>query len=146
MTKVQDTQDERIRAILGDDEGIDRNAAAERFYDHLKAHLQLPAEVKGSEDFRWEEPYVFGARSKQEYQQLKKTQPSYRDRYQLLGIERGVVSEWMLYAGEDIAARVRRVGDGKEFCLGLGELEATDKKSPNHQLLDDYAVWFVNNR
>ncbi len=146
MTRVQDTQDERIRAIVGDDEGSDFSASAGRFYEHLRAHLLLPAEVKGGEDFRWEEPYVFGARSKQEYQQLKKTQPSYRDRYQLLRIERGVVSEWMLYAGEDIAAHVRRVSDDKEFCLGLAELEATDKRAPNYQLLHDYAVWFVNNR
>jgi hypothetical protein len=47
---------------------------------------------------------------------------------------------------EDIAAHVRRISDGKKFVLGLAELEATDKKSPNFQLLDDYAVWFVNNR
>jgi hypothetical protein len=44
------------------------------------------------------------------------------------------------------AAHVKRIKDGKEFVLGLAELKATDKKSANHQLLDDYAVWFVNNR
>jgi hypothetical protein len=56
------------------------------------------------------------------------------------------MSEWMMFGGEDIAAHVRRKSDGKEFGLGLAELEAVNKKSRNYQLLDDYAVWFVNNR
>jgi hypothetical protein len=47
---------------------------------------------------------------------------------------------------EDIVAHVRRKGDGKEFDLGLAEIRATDKKSSNFQLIDDYAVWLVNNR
>ena len=51
-----------------------------------------------------------------------------------------------MFGGEDIGAHVRRKSDGKEFWLGLAELKAVDKKSANHQLLDDYAVWFVNNR
>ena len=36
--------------------------------------------------------------------------------------------------------------DGKEFDLGLAELGVTDKKSSNFQLVDDFAVWLVNNR
>lgn len=28
----------------------------------------------------------------------------------------------------------------------LAELQVTDKKSPNFRLVDDYAVWLVNNR
>ena len=47
---------------------------------------------------------------------------------------------------EDIVAHVRRKSDGKEFDLGLAELQVTDKKSRNFQLIDDYAVWLVNNR
>ena len=39
---------------------------------------------------------------------------------------------------------VRRISAGKEFVLGLSELEATDDTSPNAQMLDDYSVWFVN--
>jgi len=69
------------------------------------------------EDFDWEEPYIFGVRPEQEYRQLKKMQPSYRDRYQLFGIERDACSEWAL-SDEDIVARVRRLSDGKEFNLG----------------------------
>ena len=36
--------------------------------------------------------------------------------------------------------------DGKEFILGLAELEATDKKSDNYRLLDDFSVFLVNSR
>ncbi len=50
-----------------------------------------------------------------------------------------------MYA-EDIVAHVRRKSDDNEFDLGLSEFEATDKNSPNFQLVDDYAAWLVNNR
>ena len=52
----------------------------------------------------------------------------------------------MLFPGEDIAAHVRRRSDGKEFWLGVAELRATDEKSQDCQLLDDYSVWFVDHR
>ena len=101
--------------------------------------------MTGTEDFRWEEPYVLGGWNPQEYKRLKKTQPSYTDKYDLLDIEQGWRSEWMMFS-EDIVANVRRKSDGKQFDLGLAELRVTDEKSPNFQLLDDYAVWLVNNR
>lgn len=149
MTKTMrhgQKQDERIRAILGEDEGKDFKDFVRTFFEHLRAHLQLPAEVTGMEDFRWEEPYVFGDRPRRDYARLRKIRPSFRDRYLLLDIEMDVISEWMLYAGEDISAHVRRIGDGMEFHLGLSELKATDKKSSAYQQLDDYAVWFANAR
>ena len=135
-----DEQDKRIETILGNSDGIGFDKAVGIFYEYLKPHLQLLVEVTGIEDFRWEEPYILGGWSKRQYEQLKKTQPSYRDRYQLLGIERGTASEWMLFAGKDIAAHVRRVSDSKEFYLGLAELKVADKKSPNYQIIDDYAL------
>jgi hypothetical protein len=144
--KSEDIQDNRIRAILGDEEEPVSEEAVKRFYEHLKKNLQLPCEVTGIEDFRWEEAYVIGPGNEEEYKRLKKIQPSYKDRYDLLEIDPDAVSEWILFAGEDIGALVRRKSDGRRFCLGLAELEATDRKSANYQLLDDYAVWFVNNR
>ncbi|MDZ7620140.1 MAG: hypothetical protein U1E05_24325 [Patescibacteria group bacterium] len=140
-----DEQMKRWDAILGDAaEGV-QDETVEVFFKYLKDNLRLPCEVMGSEDFRWEERYVFGGWSPTEYKRLKKTQPSYTDKYELLELERGWRSEWMLF-DEDIVAHVKRKSDGKEFALGLAELEATNKKSRNFQLIDDYAVWLVNNR
>lgn len=141
-----DVQNARIERILGDDDGPTAEDCIDRFYEHLKSSLQLPCIVTGIEDFRWEEIYVIGPGDPKEYKQLRVNQPSYQDKYELLAIEREAWSEWMMFRGEDLAGRVRRQSDGKEFILGLAEIEAVDKKSKNRQLLDDYAVWFVNNR
>jgi len=139
-----DEQMKRCEAIIGDTVETQKEAI-EAFFQHLKANLQLPCEVAGTEDFRWEEPYVIGGWSQQEYKRLKKTQPSYTDKFELLDIEQGWRSEWMMFE-EDIIAKVRRKNDGNEFDLGLAELRATDEKSPSFQLIDDYAVWLVNSR
>src|SRR5439155_20756979 len=73
-----------------------------------------------------------------EYKRLRKHQPSYQDKYDLLAIEKGVFSEWMLFRGYDIGAHVRRKSDGKEFWLGLAELKAVAPKSPAAQMLHDF--------
>jgi hypothetical protein len=140
-----DEQMKRWDDILGEAAEGTQEDALEAFYNYLKANLQLPCEVTGIEDFRWEERYVIGGWSKQEYKQLKKIQPSYTDKYELLDIELDGWSEWKLF-DEDLVAQVRRKSDGKNFALGLTELRATDKKSSNYRLLDDYAVWLVNSR
>lgn len=141
-----DAQWKRIEAIVGSDESGTFEDQVAAFYKHLLQSLELPFVVTGIEDFRWEERYVLGGDSRLEYERLKKNQPSYRDQYELLGIEQGVFSEWMLFDGDDIGAHVKRKTDGKEFCLGLAELEAVDRKSRNAQLLDDFSVFFVNSR
>lgn len=134
----------RMEAVLGDGK-MDFERAIDILFAHIQSNLSLPCEVTGSEPFHWEEPYLLGGWSPAEYKRLKKTQPSYTDRYQLLGIERNHYSQWMTLS-EDIAAHVQRISDGKQFILGLTDLEATDKNSANFQLLDDYVVWFVNSR
>jgi len=144
-----DAQDSRIAGILGDMYGnieFTFEDCVEAFYKHLTESLELPCDVTGIEDFRWEEFYVFGPGDKSEYAHLRKTQPSYKDIFELIAIERDVYSEWMMCPGEDLAGHVRRRSDGEEFYLGLFEIEAVDKESVNYQLLNDYAVWFVNNR
>jgi hypothetical protein len=141
-----DEQFQRIDAILGDSMNRGFPAAVKVFFEHLRRSLVLPCEVTGIEDFRWEEFYVIGPGSQKEYERLKKHQPSYRDRFELMEIEMDVYSEWMLFVVEDIAAHVRRKSDRKKFTLGLAELKAVDERSPNYQLLDDYAVFFVNYR
>ena len=145
MTQL-DAQDTRIEEIVGGDEGLTFEDCVDKFLDHLTRSLQLPCNVTGTEDFRWEEYYVIGPGDPKEYERLRKTQPSFEDTFELLAIEEDVFSEWMMFQGEDLLGRVRRISDGKEFYLGLTDIEAVDKKSKNYQLLDDYVVWFVNNR
>jgi hypothetical protein len=136
---------ERVETILGDgDRSFDE--ALDVLLKHLSANLTLPCEVTGTEDFQWEEPYVIGGWSQAEYKLLKKTQPSYRDRYELIGLSRGAPSDWMMCEGEDICAHVRRISDGKKFVLGLSELKATEKQGRNQQLIRDFGIWFWNSR
>ncbi|NQT18630.1 MAG: hypothetical protein HQ592_02915 [Planctomycetes bacterium] len=137
---------ERIEADLGITEDHSLEQCIDKFYDHLTKGLQLPCDVTGIEDFMWEEVYVIGSGDPDEYERLRRTHPSFQDVYELLAIERDVVSEWMMFRSEDFAARVRRKSDGKEFWLGLAELKAVDKSSANYRLLDDYAEWLMNSR
>jgi hypothetical protein len=79
MSKL-DEQEERWEAILGDSPEEVQEEALEMFFKHLMANLQLPREVTGTEDFRWEEPHVISGWSQEEYKRLKKTQPAYTDK------------------------------------------------------------------
>src|SRR5690625_2503418 len=121
-----DAYNKRILETLGvksyDDLPDGQSEVLKKYHSCLLAQLDLPCVVTGIEDFRWEEPYIFGGWSQKEYKQLKNTQPSYTDRYKLLSIEPEGFSQWMLCAGEDIGAHIKRLGDGKEFILGLSEL------------------------
>ena len=141
---MKDEQDQPIEAIIGGPiEDADRDEARERFYRHLEAHLELPYEVTGQSDFDWEEWYVFGGGDRDEYEELKKTQPSYSDHYELLSVSLDT-SEWMLFQDEDLAAHVRRTSDGREFVLGLSELKPVAGASPNAQLIEDFSTWMAD--
>ena len=141
-----DAQWKRIEAIVGSVETGTFEDQVAAFYEHLRRSLELPCEVTGIEDFRWEERYVLGGGSLAEYERLRKVQPSYQDHYELLAIEKDAISEWMLFQGDDIGAHVKRNTDEQEFWLGLAELKAVGRKSRNAQLLHDFAVFFVNSR
>lgn len=129
---------------MGDDEELGFEDCRFKYCEYLETSLQLPCDVTGIEDFRWEEFYVLGPGDPDEYESLRKVRPSYKDKFELLEIEIDASSEWMLFHCEDIAGYVRRKSDGKEFYLGLSEIKAVDKKSKNYQILDDYSVWFAN--
>jgi hypothetical protein len=90
----RDAQDKRIAAVLEENEDLDFNEAVKVFYEYFKSHLSLPCIVTGVEDFRWEEIYVFGPGDEEEYDRLKKKQPSYTDQYKLLGIDCEAESGW----------------------------------------------------
>lgn len=141
-----DAQEERIEAIIGDDESLTFDDAVVKFYEHLRRSLQLPCYVTGDEDFQWEEYYVLGPGSPIEYQKLRETQPSYQDIFELRSIANDVYSEWKLFYDEILVGHVCRTSDGKEFYLGLTEIVPVDKESANCRLLHDYSVWFATNR
>ncbi len=128
--------DNRIYAILGDErERTMQNA--ERYRDYLLKHLSFPIEVIGSEDFPWEEPYVLGVWDKNEYEELKKSKPSYTDTFALLGLEPP-------NRHEDVIARVQRITDKKHFEIGLSWLCCKEQDKEDSRLLEDYGSWHTN--
>ena len=133
-------QEERIIAILGTKKLDVTRKTLKTYLEYLKNHVEMPCQLTGIEDFEWEESYVFGFGSKKEYEELKKTQPSYTDKFSLISFI-GDVDEWY-----GLLVRVQCISDKKKFVLPLADLKSTDRKSKNYQLLDDYSVWFVNNR
>ncbi len=144
-----DEQDARIAEILLDTIPLDFDIedipevspeSLERYFAHLKAKLKLPCQLTGIEYFPWEERYVFGHVSKAEYEKLKTKQPSYHDTFNLLNLDEDINEDYGLFVD------VKRTSDNKKFTLPLADLKAIDKHSINYQLLDDYSVWFVNNR
>lgn len=141
MSSKVDQQEQRILNILNDQEEDTLFVSEENlrtFLEYLKENLEFPCLVTGIEDFPWEERFVFGYGSKKEYEELKKTNPSYTDRFTLLEFEDLVSGE------EQLFVKVARVKDKKQFSLPLDTLEAVGRKSKNYQLLDDYACWWVN--
>ncbi len=109
-----------------------------RYRAYLLKNLTKPLLLTGREDFRWEERYVFGGGSKRQYEELKKTHPSYTDTYTLIKLLNADVSD------TDLFVKVKRVSDKKQFELGLSWLESVDKKTNNGELLDHFASWVVN--
>jgi hypothetical protein len=135
-----DAQDTRISAIFGGKIPDVTEESLETYRSYLQENLELPCQLTGIEDFAWEEYYVFGPGSQKEYENLKKTRPSYRDKFNLVSFEE------LIDENVGILVEARRVSDRRKFTIPLAELGATEKKSKNYQLLDDYSVWFVNNR
>ncbi len=131
-----DEDEKRIHSILGKDKARTMHNAL-RYRDYLLKHLSLPIIVTGTEDFPWEEPYVFGGWDKREYQKLKITNPSYTDTFEIQALEPPKEHE-------DVVAKVKRVSDGKVFEIGLSWLRCEDEDSKAYTLLDDYGVWHTN--
>ena len=135
-------QDRRIADLFGQDKvpKVTEETLA-IFLAYLTRHLDMLRLLTGTEDrgcFAWETYYIFGPGNQKEYAQHKKKQASYTDIYGLLSVKE-------TYDVEDgLMVNVRRVSDKKRFVLPLKNLKATEEPSNNAQLLDDYAVWFVN--
>jgi len=134
-------QEKRIIVILGTKKLDVTRKTLSTYLKYLKNHIEIPCQLTGIEDFEWEEAYVFGFGSKREYQELRKTQPSYTDKFNLIDFIDDIDDEY-----DGIFVNVQRLSDKKQFTLPLADLRSTDRKSKNYQLLNDYSVWFVNNR
>ncbi|MDF0555458.1 hypothetical protein [Kamptonema sp. UHCC 0994] len=133
-----DEFESKIQKILGVKNIDVSDKTLKKYLQYLKQNIKMPCHLTGQEDFLWEEEFVFGLGNKKEYEKLKKTRPSYTDIFNLLRFE-DVISE-----ESGILVEVQRIADKKKFILPLADLEANDENSPNSQLLEDYAVWFIN--
>lgn len=133
-----DKQEKRITAILGEDNLAVTLKSLTLYREYLRINLDTPCIMTGAEDFPWEERYVFGFRDQEEYEALKKQQPSYTDTFELKRFE-DLIDE-----DHGILVKVKRVVDNRRFVLDLTSLKAIDEKSKNFMLLDDYSKWFAN--
>lgn len=131
----------RIAEVFGKEEPPEvKGKTLKIFLKHLKQNIEHPCTLTGSEDFEWEEFYIIGPGSKKEHEQLRKTQASYLDKFELIDFDYDPSGD------EGIYAIVRRVSDKKTFSLPLDYLKVKPRKSKNFNLIDDYGVWFVNHR
>ncbi|PON13388.1 hypothetical protein C2W62_34600 [Candidatus Entotheonella serta] len=114
-----DKERQRLADIFGTESvPAVKTETLERYLEHLKQHLEFPCQLTGIEDFPWEEIYIIGPGDKEEQEELRQTQPSYLDTYELLSF--GDIT-WR----SGIMVNVRRVSDKKTFVLPLADLKAT---------------------
>ena len=135
-----EAQEQRLKMIVEKDGKVAR-VSRENFsiyQKYLEDNIELPCLVTGHEDFPWEEKYVFGYGSQKEYEELKKTNPSYTDTYELIEFKTRTEKSY------NIHVKVRRVSDKKQFVLPLDDLEPVDKTHKNMELISDYSSWFAN--
>ena len=137
MTDTE-AQETRIEQILGEDYLNVSDESLEMYRSYLQKNIVIPCELTGIEDFRWEEFYILGPGDKKEYEEFKKTRPSYQDVYTFISFDDQIEDM------EGLMVKVKRISDRQHFVLPLADLKATAKKSPNYQLIHDYAVWHVN--
>ncbi len=138
-----DEQCSRIQSVFDLDEIPEVNAKnIAHYFQWLKLKLRCPCILTGIESmgyFSWEEPYDFGYGSERDYARIRKERGSFKERYELKDLKKAKAEgDW------DILAPVVRVSDKKRFTIPLSELQAEDESSENHQILDDYTVWYIN--
>lgn len=138
---AMDHQLKRIAQIFEKEEPPEvKEKTLKIFLKHRRQSVEFPCMLTGTEDFEWEEFYIIGPGSKKEHEQLRKTQASYLDTFELIDFVMDPDAE------EGIHAQVKRLSDNKIFILPLDYLKVKPRKSKNFSLIDDYGVWFVNYR
>lgn len=133
-------EEKRINEILNtDDTSVNQNNL-DTYYNYLKKELKPSCILTGSQDFDWEEPYVIGGWSQKEYKELKKTKPSYTDKFEFIHLNEEF-DDW-----KGIYAKVKRLSDNKKFNIPLWDLKVVDKNNSNFLLVSDYSSWMTNYR
>lgn len=129
--------EERVKKILGNNRLKVNPKTLNKYFKYLKENLELPCYLSGSEEFFWEEEYLYGSGKIKEYEELKKTNPSYTDVFVLENFQPKFDEM------DGIMVDVKRASDNRQFTLPLSELEVSDENSPNYSLIEDYLVWFL---
>lgn len=129
--------EERVKKILGNNRIKVNPKTLNKYFKYLKENLELPCYLSGSEEFFWEEEYLYGPGKTKEYEELKKTNPSYTDVFILENFQPKFDEM------DGIMVDVKRASDNRKFTLPLAELEVSDENSPNYSFIEDYLVWFL---
>lgn len=131
-------EEKRINEILNSEDVSVTEENLNRYLIFLKRNLKTPCVLTGMEDFDWEEPYILGGWSKKEYEKLKKTNPSYTDKFEFINL----VEEYDDWKG--IYASLKRISDDIIFTIPLWDLKVVDKNDSNFQIVSDYSSWMTN--
>jgi len=140
MDKDFEKQEKRIKTVFPNDlDDISRRSETIQLYkEYLNKNIIFPVMLTGIEDFDWEEFYILGPGDEEEYEELKKEQPSFSDTYDLISIDETCNEYYGIFAN------VKRISDKKIFQIPFADLTTIEIDSKNYQLLDDYSVWFFN--
>lgn len=134
-------QIERYKQILWKQEEKDiwiNKENLEKYLRYLTDNIEIPCLLTWRADFDWEEKYVFWYWDQEEYEELKKTRPSYTDTFSFIRFD------MLLNYETEIFVQVRRKSDRRKFTIWLSWLEVIDKESKNYQLVEDYVSWVGN--
>lgn len=118
-------QDERIREIFGDREMKVARENLGIYLEYLKQNVKFPCQLRGTEDFDWEEFYTSNLGNK--HKQLHKGRPSPRDTFKLISFNQDLDED------QGILVNIQR-GDRKRFTAPLIALEAIHEESKNYEL------------
>ena len=133
-----DEKGKRIASILARQDLSVNDENQRIYFAWLQKHLHKPILLTGSEDFPWEEKYLLGGWDKDEYEALKKMQPSYTDKFTFTGLVPDIDDRY------GILAKVERTTDRKTFTLPLWDLECVDANPTSQGLISDYSYWMTN--
>ena len=111
-----------------------------KYFQYLSLNLDEGLLLTGRESlgyFAWEEAFEWEGAKDHAYNQLRKKNGSYEDKYLLQSLHE-------IVDGTVIMASVLREVDKKAFNIPLEDLEVCSRDSVEYELLEDYSYWVVN--